>query len=135
MFSTTKNLHDNNSDLCLELLSFGYFFCPDRFLCDLIDGVSVILMRYDQTYYSSEIMKHHSKIPELVASQDLMGCVEASKSKLELLLSLGTQLITGRSISYTLLSIIDRHFISCVTLLQIFPLPTSRRTSFLPSEG
>ena len=26
MFSTTKNLHDNNSDLCLELLSFGYFF-------------------------------------------------------------------------------------------------------------
>ena len=46
----------------------------------------------------SEIMRHHAKIPELVACKDLVGCVEASKAKLELLLSLGTQLITGRNI-------------------------------------
>jgi len=47
-----------------------------------------------------EIMRHHSKIPELVARQDLMGCVEASKAKLELLLSLGTQLITDLPAAY-----------------------------------
>ena len=51
-------------------------------------------------------MNHHYKIPELVASQDIMGCIEASKSKLDLLLLLGTELITGVYIVYDWSSLI-----------------------------
>jgi len=84
----------NTRDVRRKVLSGWHFTCMCS-VCSLSED-----KLQDNNDIRCTIWRNHSLIPELVGAQDIEGCIGASKSKLEGILSLGNQLISDLPAAY-----------------------------------